>query len=104
MAASPCTTKTDVFFRSKVHVIEFVGEKTVGSLIDPSAMAKTNRQQFDFMTALEDAANEALGGPYEEKRGEEGPSWSALMDDEYPLNLLGEDGALVGNWGTGRMA
>jgi hypothetical protein len=30
-----------------------------------------------------------LGGPFNEITGEGGPSWSALMDHDFPLNLTG---------------
>ena len=74
--------------RSRTRTVEYLGEE-VGNLIDPSATQTTNKQQHAFIVALEQVADTELGGPYDEAKGEDGPSWSALMDHEYPLNLTG---------------
>ena len=74
--------------RSRTRTVEYLGEE-VGNLIDPSATQTSNKQQHAFIVALEQVADTELGGPYDEAKGEDGPSWSALMDHEYPLNLTG---------------
>ena len=68
--------------------MEYIGEE-VGNLIDPSATPTSNKQQHAFIVALEQAADIELGGPYVEAKGEDGPSWSALMDHSFPLNPTG---------------
>jgi hypothetical protein len=68
--------------------VEYLGEE-VGNLIDPSATLTSNKQQHAFIVAMEQAADTELGGPYDEIKGEDGPSWSALMDHDYPLNPTG---------------
>ena len=111
--------------------MEYLGEE-VGNLIDPSATTTSNKQQHAFIVAMEQAADTELGGAYDEIKGEDGPSWSALMDHEYPLDPTGVHcvtavrvelqmkyfvvynsslyGVVVvagngpGNWGEGRMA
>jgi hypothetical protein len=105
--------------------VEYLGEE-VGNLIDPSATPTSNKQQHAFIVSLEQAADAELGGPYDEAKGEDGPSWSALMDHEYPLSPSGARAQLrkkypvvhksctgsrtavagdgPGNWGEGRMA
>ena len=111
-------------------MVEYLGEE-VGSLIDPSATSTSNKQQHTFIVALEQAADTELDGPYDEVKREDGPSWSALMDHDYPLNptgarvehaaqetlmftsfttppSMGSPTAVAGdgpgNWGEGRMA
>ena len=69
-------------------MVEYLGEE-IGSLIDPSATPASNKQQYTFIVALEQGADTELDGPYDEVKREDGPSWSALMDHEYPLNLAG---------------
>ena len=68
--------------------MEYLGEE-VGNLIDPSATPTSNKQQHAFIMALEQAAHAELGGVYDEIQREDGPSWSALMDNDYPLNPTG---------------
>jgi hypothetical protein len=68
--------------------VEYLGEE-VGNLIDPSATPTSNMQQHAFIAALEQAADAELGGPYDETKREDGPSWSALMDHDFPLNPTG---------------
>ena len=68
--------------------MEYLGEE-VGNLIDPSATLTSNKQQHAFILALEQAADIELGGSYDETKGENGPSWSALMDSDFPLNPAG---------------
>ena len=69
-------------------MVEYLGEE-VGSLIDPSASLTSNKQQHAFIVAMEQAADAELGGLYDEANREDGPSWSALMDSDYPLNPTG---------------
>jgi hypothetical protein len=88
------------FFWSAARAVEYLGEE-VGSLIDPGATQSSNKYQHSFIAALEEAADTELGGPFDEMKGEEGPSWSALMDKSYPLNPAGDG---PGSWGEGRMA
>ena len=95
--------------------MEYLGEE-VGNQIDPSATAISNKQQYAFIMALEQAADvracmdvtfaasnlllivrhtaaifvqAELGGTFDETKGEDGPSWSALMDHDFPLNQAG---------------
>jgi hypothetical protein len=68
--------------------VEYLGEE-VGNLIDPSASLTSNKQQHAFITALEQAADAELGGSYDEAKGEDGPSWSAILDHGFPLNPTG---------------
>ena len=68
--------------------MEYLGEE-VGNLIDPSATLATNKQQHVFIESLEQAADSELGGVYDEAKREDGPSWSALMDHDFPLNPNG---------------
>jgi hypothetical protein len=74
--------------RSPTRAVEYLGEE-VGNLIDPSATPTSNKQQHMFILALEQAADIELGGSYDETKGENGPSWSALMDPDFPLNPAG---------------
>ena len=74
--------------RSPTRAVEYLGEE-VGNLIDPSATPTSNKQQHAFIVALEQAADIELGGSYDETKGENGPSWSALMDPDFPLNPAG---------------
>ena len=74
--------------RSPTRAVEYLGEE-VGNLIDPSATPTSNKQQHAFIVALEQAADAELGGPYDEAKREDGPSWNALMDNDYPLNPTG---------------
>ena len=74
--------------RSPTRTVEYLGEE-VGNLIDPSATQISNKQQHAFILALEQAADIELGGSYDETKGENGPSWSALMDSDFPLNPAG---------------
>ena len=77
-----------VVSRSPTRAVEYLGEE-VGNLIDPSASATSNKQQHAFIVALEQAADTELDGPYDETKGEDGPSWSALMDHDFPLSPIG---------------
>ena len=113
--------------RTPTRAVEYLGEE-VGNLIDPSASLISNRQQHAFIVALEQTADAELGGPYDETKAEDGPSWSALLDHDFPLNPAGTciragnidamsfttqpsmgsptaaAGDGPGNWGEGRMA
>ena len=113
--------------RSPTRAVEYLGEE-VGNLIDPSATQISNKQQHAFILALEQAADTELGGSYDETKGEDGPSWSGLMDHDFPLNptgarvwyinhyqysrtIMAQDANICcaagdgpGSWGEGRMA
>ena len=112
--------------RSPTRAVEYLGEE-VGNLIDPSATQISNKQQHAFILALEQAADTELGGSYDETKGEDGPSWSGLMDHGFPLSLgalmwyinhyqysrivVAQDANICcaagdgpGSWGEGRMA
>jgi hypothetical protein len=54
-----------------------------GNLLDPGA--KSTSPQYAFLEALEAAGDKELDGSYDEALKQTGPSWSALLDEDYPL-------------------
>jgi hypothetical protein len=74
------------FFRSRDNAAKFLGEE-IGNLLDPAA-AKGSKQH-PFIEALEARGDLELGGGYDERAKQDGPSWVALLDPDYNVPTRG---------------
>ena len=72
-----------------------------GNLLDPGATKDS--PHHPFIEALEARGNAELGGAYDELLKQDGPSWAALMDQDYPLDEAKSD-ANPSGWGASRTA
>ena len=88
------------YFWSHEKVTAYLGEE-IGNLLDPSAGKDSG--QWEFLEALEAAGDTALGGSYDEALKQDGASWAALMDDDFPLTK-GLDASDPTGWGSSRSA
>jgi hypothetical protein len=70
------------FFWGREQTVAYLADD-IGNLLDPSA-ASTSPQSA-FLEALEAAGDAQLDGGYDEALKQAGPSWSALLDEDYPL-------------------
>jgi hypothetical protein len=88
------------FFWSRDKTAKFLGEE-IGNLLDPAA-AKDSKQH-PFIEALEERGDVELGGSYDERVKQDGPSWAALLDPDYPLAEAKSESDTTG-WGASRAA
>jgi hypothetical protein len=90
------------FFWSHDKAAKFLGEE-IGNLLDPGAARGS--KQYPFIEALEARGDQELGGSYDERAKQDGPSWAALLDPDYPLEgaRSAADGDPTG-WGSARNA
>jgi hypothetical protein len=90
------------FFWSRDRAAKFLGEE-IGNLLDPAATKGS--KQHPFIEALEARGDLELGGRYDERAKQDGPSWAALLDSDYPLEEARSvaDGDPTG-WGGARNA
>ena len=72
-----------------------------GNLLDPGATKDS--PHYPFIEALEAHGNAELGGAYDEILKQDGPSWAALLDQDYPLDEAKSDAHPTG-WGASRTA
>jgi hypothetical protein len=72
-----------------------------GNLLDPGA-TKTS-PHHPFIEALEARGDSELSGAYDEILKQDGPSWAALLDQDYPLAEAKSDADPTG-WGASRAA
>jgi hypothetical protein len=88
------------FFWGREQTVAYLGEE-IGNLLDPQAT--TASPHYAFMEALEAAASAALGGEYSEELKQNGPSWAAQLDADYPLTQGTAEDDPTG-WGKSRSA
>ena len=72
-----------------------------GNLLDPGATKDS--PHYPFIEALEARGNAELGGAYDELLKQDGPSWAALLDQDYPLAEARSEADPSG-WGASRAA
>ena len=72
-----------------------------GNLLDPGATKDS--PHHPFIEALEARGDLELGGAYDEMLKQDGSSWAALMDQDYPLAEARSE-ADPGGWGASRAA
>ena len=78
----------------------YLGEE-IGNLLDPGATKAS--PHYPFIEALEARGTKELGGAYHEILKQNGPSWAALLDPDYPLAEAKSDADPTG-WGASRSA
>ena len=72
-----------------------------GNLLDPGATKAS--PHHPFIEALEARGNTELGGAYDEILKQDGSSWAALLDQDYPLAEARSEADPSG-WGASRAA
>ena len=72
-----------------------------GNLLDPAATKAS--PHHPFIEALEARGNTELGGAYDEILKQDGSSWAALLDQDYPLAEAKSE-ADPSSWGASRAA
>jgi hypothetical protein len=88
------------FFWGREQTVAYLGEE-IGNLLDPQATKAS--PHYDFIEELEQRGDQEFGGAYSEELRQEGPSWAALMDSEYPLTQ-GQSPDDPTGWGKSRSA
>jgi hypothetical protein len=88
------------FFWSRDRTAAYLGEE-IGNLLDPNATKDSSH--YSFIEALEARGTLELGGAYDEIRKQDGPSWAALLDPDYPLATAKSEADPTG-WGASRTA
>ena len=88
------------FFWSRDRTAAYLGEE-IGNLLDPGATKDS--PHHPFIEALEARGSLELGGAYDEILQQEGPSWAALLDPDFPLAESKSEGDPTG-WGSSRSA
>ena len=88
------------FFWGHERTVAYIGEE-IGNLLDPGATKAS--PHYDFIEELEQRGDQEFGGAYSEELRQEGPSWAALMDSEYPLTQ-GQSPDDPTGWGKSRSA
>ena len=88
------------FFWSRDRTAAFLGEE-IGNLLDPGATKDS--PHYSFIEALEARGSLELGGAYDEILKQDGPSWAALLDPDFPLAESKSEGDPSG-WGSSRSA
>jgi tRNA A-37 threonylcarbamoyl transferase component Bud32 len=88
------------FFWSRDKTAAYLGEE-IGNLLDPQATKDS--PHYPFIEALEARGALELGGAYDEIRKQDGPSWAALLDPDYPLAEAKSASDPTG-WGASRSA
>ena len=71
----------------------------IGNLLDPGATKDS--PHYPFIEALEARGTMELGGAYDEILKQDGPSWAALLDPDYPLAVAKSEDDPTG-WGASR--
>jgi hypothetical protein len=88
------------FFWSRDRTAAYLGEE-IGNMLDPGATKDS--PHHPFIEALEARGSLELGGAYDEILQQEGPSWAALLDPDFPLAEAKSAGDPTG-WGSSRSA
>jgi hypothetical protein len=88
------------FFWSRDRTAAYLGEE-IGNLLDPGATKGS--PHYPFIEALEARGTLELGGAYDEILKQDGPSWAAQLDPDYPLATAKSDADPTG-WGASRTA
>jgi hypothetical protein len=88
------------FFWGRERTVAYIGEE-IGNLLDPQATKAS--PHYDFIQELEKRGDQEFGGVYSEELKQEGPSWAALMDSDYPLTQ-GQSPEDPTGWGKSRSA
>jgi hypothetical protein len=88
------------FFWTRDKTAAYLGEE-IGNLLDPGATKAS--AHYAFIEALEARGAVELGGAYNELLKQDGPSWAALLDPDYPLVEAKSEADPTG-WGTSRSA
>jgi hypothetical protein len=87
------------YFWGREQTVAYLGEE-VGNLLDPGA-TKTS-PHYPFIEALEARGDAELSGSYSEELKQDGPSWAAQLDTDYPLTQGSPDDPT--GWGKSRSA